>query len=334
MICLESSAGIGAGLGNQLFRYAFVRSLQLDTGESIVMYDYHRAYDTGAHQTLKLPQIVPSTVDITYVDCPDRKVDNYFKEILPIRYYTYLVLQKLWRYAHGIWKKPTDAQLNQLSISLQPLLNLMGIYVDIGNSYVSPIRYHFPSKFYCMGYFFSRKYFEPHEEQIRKELNRPELISAKNQQLLKKMHSCNAVCVHMRYGDFTTTDYNRRNFYVCDETYYEKAIQQAYQELENPVFFVFSDEYERAKKCHFPQGAEIVYVGNDNSAIEDLQLIAQCKHFVIPNSTFSWWGQFLSTNPNKKVYAPSRWFRGSDPDNPNGLYEKTWTIVHTELPEL
>lgn len=334
MICLETSCGDGAGLGNQLFRYAFARALQLDTGEPIVMYDYHRVYDKAPHTRLSLPKIVPASVNITYVDMPGKQVGNYFKDVLPLRYYFYLVIQKLWRYTHGIWGKPTVQQIYRMNVSLHPLMNRLGIYMESGGRYVPYTRYRFPKKFYCLGYFFSSRFFSAHAAQIRDELNRPELISDRNAALVEEMRSCNAVAVHIRLGDFVDDPHFRNFLYVCSPEYYRDAVAAACRDLNDPVFYVFTNDRKKVMQFPFPAEAKLVFVPEGNSAIEDLELMAQCRHFVIPNSTFSWWGQFLSRNPDKKVYGPSRWFRFDAPDDPNPLIEPTWTIIRSELPPI
>ncbi len=333
MICIETATGSeGCGLGNQLFRYAFARAVQLATGEKITFYDYHRRYDV-LHARCVLPQIVPQSSDIEFIDCPNQQIGDYFKEFLPVRYYFYLILQKMWRIFHKKLGAMTEEDYLELRTALAPIMNRLGIYLDAKLARVPYKRYSYPKRFYLFGYFFSRDYFKEYEEVIRKELLRPDLISEKNQALLSQIHATNSVCLHMRYGDFLNERFIN-DLYVCGEEYYQEGVRLACRDLKDPVFYVFTDEIERVEKFLFPEGVNYVIVGDGNSALEDLQLMAQCKHFIIPNSTLSWWGQFLGTYEHKRVYGPTRWFRPSKERESGGLIEENWIKIHAALPKI
>jgi hypothetical protein len=92
--------------------------------------------------------------------------------------------------------------------------------------------------------------------------------------------------------------------------YYEKAISYFGDLNENPTFYVFSDDIEWARlNLNIPYNAVFVDINDDNSDYEDLRLMTLCKHNILANSTFSWWGAYLNKNPNKSVIAPKMWFK-------------------------
>jgi hypothetical protein len=108
--------------------------------------------------------------------------------------------------------------------------------------------------------------------------------------------------------------------------YYKKAIGEISKKISDPHFFVFSDDIEWCKenlKIEFPTE----YIGNDTAGYKNsrhLQLMSLCKHNIIANSSFSWWGAWLNNNPEKIVIAPKDWFINQDE---NDLVPRVWKKV-------
>ena len=139
--------------------------------------------------------------------------------------------------------------------------------------------------------------------------------------ILKQMKQTNSVCLNVRRGDFLNES-NVRSFSVCTRKYYENAIEILRYKLDNPVFYVVSDDITWCKENIV--GPDICYTPLNLPVYESLRLIYTCKHFIISNSTFSWWGQFLSRNPSKIVVSPSRW----NNDGYNSLLiQKDWILL-------
>ena len=136
--------------------------------------------------------------------------------------------------------------------------------------------------------------------------------SAENAALLSEINSCNAVCLHIRRGDYSLYP----AYQVCDEAYYTEAVCQAVASLSSPVFYVFSNTREDIQwiKDHYHFDADVRYVELENPDYEELRLMMRCNHFIISNSTFSWWAAVLSSRcaDAKRVWAPARWFNGAD----------------------
>lgn len=136
--------------------------------------------------------------------------------------------------------------------------------------------------------------------------------SEENQKVLEEIQAQNAVCLHIRRGDYGLFP----QLQVCNEAYYSAAVHRAQLELENPVFYVFStghDDIEWIKKNYTIKG-DVRYVDLDNPDYEELRLMMACRHFIISNSTFSWWAAVLSVSAgdSKRVWAPAEWMRGVD----------------------
>ncbi len=113
------------------------------------------------------------------------------------------------------------------------------------------------------------------------------------------------VSIHIRRGDYVN---NRFYIDLCESDYYEQAIKM----FPNEKFLVFSDDIEWCKVYFKDRGFEFVDVlnpdGSMRSEVDDMNLMASCKHNIIANSTFSWWAAFLNPNKDKKVIAPRDWF--------------------------
>lgn len=117
-----------------------------------------------------------------------------------------------------------------------------------------------------------------------------------------------SVCVHIRRGDYLTNrHWFRRQQDVLPLNYYKKAFDKFNKELDNPCYFIFSDDIEWVKQ-NFKENENYTFIeGGDIGHIETLYLMSMCKHFIIANSTFSWWASVLSENINKKTIAPDPW---------------------------
>lgn len=115
----------------------------------------------------------------------------------------------------------------------------------------------------------------------------------------------NSVAIHIRQGDYSGV----REFDICSIKYYENAVNYILATEKNAMFFVFSDDVEWVK-CNFVFLKDYCMVENtqyEKSDYFDLYLMTNCKHNIIPNSTFSWWGAWLNQNPKKIVVCPEKW---------------------------
>lgn len=130
----------------------------------------------------------------------------------------------------------------------------------------------------------------------------------RNNSLMKEIQACNSIGIHIRKGQ----DYMSRIWYqnTCSLDYYRKAIAYIKERVENPKFYVFADNPEWVKENFWEFDYQLVE-GNPPAGWGshfDMQLMSCCKHNIISNSTYSWWGAFLNKNDDKIVILPKQWF--------------------------
>ena len=173
-----------------------------------------------------------------------------------------------------------------------------------------------------IGFYESSKFFDDIKDVLRKEFEPKYNKLEKNKKLYKKIEQSESVCVSIRRGDFLAEKYKSKH-YVCTPEYFEKSISLMLKKIKNAQFIVFSDDINWVKNnMKFP--ANTLYESGDDPVWEKLRLMYSCKHFIISNSTFSWWAQYLSKNEKKIVIAPSQWLNGQK--NPD-FYDKKWSLV-------
>lgn len=159
------------------------------------------------------------------------------------------------------------------------------------------------------GYFQSYKYPEMVKNELMREFAFPSERDKKLAAMIYQMEQQECVAVHVRRGDYQglVSMYGA----LWDEKYYEQALERLQSQAANPVFFFFSDDIEWTKE-HF-QEKNAVYVEScmfdQYEDWYDMCLMSHCKHNIIANSTFSWWGAWLNPNPDKIVIAPQKWMK-------------------------
>ena len=118
--------------------------------------------------------------------------------------------------------------------------------------------------------------------------------------------STNAVSIHFRRGDYVDQPETNKTHGTCTKEYYQKAVDLMASRIVNPHFFLFSDEPEWIKE-NFSTAIPSTHVAGYPGFI-DMYLMGLCRHNIIANSSFSWWGAWLNINPDKIVIAPTQWF--------------------------
>jgi len=164
------------------------------------------------------------------------------------------------------------------------------------------------------GYWQSEKYFTDVADDVRRAFRFKNELFGEAAELAEKIKSSNSVSLHVRRGDYLTFKNNKELFGETNISYYEKAIVYIAERVETPRFFVFSDDIAWCKeniKIQFP----VIYVSDLSAGPKNafhLELMSLCKHNIIANSSFSWWGAWLNSNPNKIVVTPEKWYAGQD----------------------
>jgi hypothetical protein len=169
-----------------------------------------------------------------------------------------------------------------------------------------------PDGVYLDGYWQSEKYFVNIEGIIRQEATVKFAQTGKDKELANMIASSQSVALHIRRADYVSNPKTKQVHGACDLDYYSRCVQEIAQTVKNPHFFIFSDDPEWAHdnlKCPYPTTL-IDHNGADKN-YEDLRLMSQCKHHIIANSSFSWWGAWLNPRTDKLVFAPKRWLAKS-----------------------
>lgn len=162
---------------------------------------------------------------------------------------------------------------------------------------------------YLVGYWQSEKYFSDIKDVIRSDFTFKGEMSAQNMEVAASISQCNAVSLHVRRGDYAYNQKTNSIHGLCPLDYYRSAVSYMNERLPFPSFFIFSDDMPWVKKnlkIDFP----CTYVDH-NKTVEshnDMRLMSLCKHHIIANSSFSWWGAWLNARTDKVVIAPQRWF--------------------------
>lgn len=205
-----------------------------------------------------------------------------------------------------------------MNLRINPLSKAVRRWVTRGIPVVKEPHFHFapqllsdvrPDTIY-EGWFQSPRYFAEVEQEVRQAFRFSREVIPESRELLVRIQATNAVCLNVRRTDFLKVD----TLNATDLAYFLRGAAYLAERLENPHFFVFSDDVawcrENIKLSHATE-----FVDHEHKGFKFgnyLQLMTNCRHFLIPNSSFAWWATWLNTNPDKMVVAPKMWF--TDPE--------------------
>jgi hypothetical protein len=165
---------------------------------------------------------------------------------------------------------------------------------------------NYPKNTYLDGFWQSELYFKNFEAIIKNDFSFNQNTIVLNKHFLLKIESCNSISLHVRRGDYVLNNDANQFHGLCSLDYYNSAIRYIEMKINNIEIFVFSDDINWCKenlKYNFP-----IHFMDTNDAYSDLYLMTKCKHNIIANSSYSWWGAWLNTNKEKIVIAPKQWF--------------------------
>lgn len=280
MFCIQ----LNGGLGNQMFQYAFGRALSKKHKETFVL-------------------------DCSVLENHSKTVDYTLREfelkIFPLQA-----------------KKASDMELKKFRMSLLSKINLrlhrlfevpyffrtqtvseVEFYSKFRGNMLSSIKTSF------IGYWQSEKYFKAIESLIRSDFTFKPELNERNLKVKRRIEDSNSVSIHVRRGDFVDNPSAFETHGVCSLDYYRNAIAEVKNHVNDPVFYIFSDD------CNWVRNSNLV--GDSHEFIDwnqgkesyiDMQLMSYCKHNIIANSSFSWWGAWLNNYSSKIVIAPKQWF--------------------------
>lgn len=284
---------IYGGLGNQMFQYAFGRSLSINSNLDFKIDIYKMGNSNFISRDFLL-----SKFNIKKNIANIEEVDKFH------------------------FNKYVDFFCRKLFVNNVPITDK--IYEKAYFKFDSSL-FNFPkdnSICYFDGYWQSFKYFSEIRPLLLKEFTLINDFNFDNQFILNKIKNSNSVSIHIRRGDYVKDKKNNKIYNVFGLEYYEAAINYINKIVENPVFFVFSDDLDWVKSNLSILSPYYVDVNSFENPENDLILMSSCKHNIIANSTFSWWGAWLNDNERKHVIAPKRWM--STIDCLDDLYPESW----------
>lgn len=284
---------INGRFGNHLFQYAFARTIASKTGDTIAI-DWSRVNERHSKDG---DGWINSFQDFNVCNLSECSIEQIMspmqKKLINLnRKFTY----------HRYLKR------------LLPLVKLLsqywGVYVSLDGKYF-PYSYFGSKNKILLGYFECDKYFRTIEGILKKEITPKCRATNKNVKLWKRIQETESICVTVRRGDFFTKANVKNLGACCNVDYFQRGIKYIKKQYPNSVIFFFSDEIEWVKQ-NIKMDGEIYFESGNDPLWEKLRLMSGCKHFVISNSTFSWWAQYLSDNKSKIVVAPKHWRENDD----------------------
>lgn len=192
---------------------------------------------------------------------------------------------------------------------------------EIRTGFFSNVFYFDSDKCYLDGYWQSEEYFNDIEAEVRKIFKFPEFIETENVKLMKTISGQNSVSLHVRRGDYIGVS----RFVALGKTeYYQNAIKYIKKYIDDPIFIVLSDDILWCKE-HLDLPINTIFVdwNKEQDSYRDMQIMSNCKHNIIANSSFSWWGAWLNNNHDKIVIAPEHFFNGNIEDDKH-IVPKKW----------
>jgi hypothetical protein len=289
---------LNGGLGNQMFQFAFSVALQKTFGGELV-------YDFSFFSENIDPNIATKrTYELNEfnIDCNSAEEEDMGK-IEPLEFESKLQ-KRLWKIFQAKMFRPKGNE-----------------FVQKASEKFYPFLFEDAGFYYYNGYFQNEQYFQNVRKELLEKFSLKNPIDEKNQAVLNEIKSTNSISLHVRRGDYVTLESASAFHGVCGLDYYKKAIDFLSKKIENPHFFIFSDDMDWVKenlKINFP----CTYVDfNGAKGWLDMNLMKNCKHNIVANSSFSWWGAWLNENQQKIVIAPKIWFAQKPKVN---LAPKNW----------
>lgn len=274
---------IKGGLGNQMFQYAFAKYVEINSNETSKL-DF-LTYDELLNDEIRKPRLLKFNISLPVASEQEVRQTTMLKHTgnsLSFLYKVKILLEAVFNSKYYFeWKRGSFIQLPQIKRCN---------YFD--------------------GYWQSIGYIESIKEQLYREFTPNYALSSKAQEQIVGMKSHESVFVGIRKGDYTASASARKHFGIITNSYYLKAMKLIASKVENPVFHIFSNDIEWCKWNLDFGDYKVILRGKEMQTddFEELMIMSACKHAIISNSTFNWWGAYLINNPNKIVVCPLRWF--------------------------
>ncbi len=270
---------ITSGLGNQMFQYAFFRSLYFENSETkidISEFKYRKHHN--GYELEKVFNIKPSYATAKECNALADMSKSFFSEF----------------------------RRKFLRVNLKTKAELI-LEDDYPTQYNADFLNRTNS--YFVGFWQTEKYFQDVKTVLRDEFTFKQPLDNQNKVISEQIMLSNSVSIHIRCGDYLKKRRAEVVGSVCTLDYYNAAIDVIESKVKSPAYFIFSDDIKWARENLKLDSAVYVDFNAGTYSFRDMQLMSLCKHNIIANSSFSWWGAWLNSNDQKIVVAPDIWFR-------------------------
>jgi hypothetical protein len=265
---------IFGGLGNQMFQYAVARALQLKKQD-----------------TLKL-----DTTFFPKQNLRGYELDNF--KIIGSKA-SAMEIERL---------KGKDSIVNRLGKRLGIETRPLSYYEEKETAIYDAQALQLNGDIYLDGYWQNHNYFKSIRNQLLEDFVLKKPLSSASKRYLEEINLSTSIGIHIRRGDYVANPKTNQTHGLCDLDYYQRAVKYFLEGIgDSCMYFIFSDDINWCKE-HLGFIKNLTFVENTESAIEDFELLKNCEHQIIANSTFSWWAAWLNVNKEKLVIAPKVWW--------------------------
>ena len=286
---------LNGGLGNQLFQYATGRALAQRNSTKLLL----DSFDLSR----KSQKISSRTFELTHF--------NYDAELIvkPVPKYALRAPNLFWKLSkYKFWNRFFEQHA--------------GFNVEVLN---------LPDNSYLSGYWQSYKYFEGIDQELMQELAPKRALSVHNQNISESININNSVALHVRRGDYVSLESAIKHHGALTIEYYKAAIDEVYKLIENPIFYVFSDDPAWCASNLPLLTPNVIHISHNLGvdSWQDLILMSLCHHQIIANSSFSWWGGWMADQRygiDRVVIAPKNWFV-VDSNNAADRFPTHWRLI-------
>lgn len=281
-------------LGNQMFIYAMARAIQLEYDQPLTIdkSGLKRGYYSADYKLdcFNLPNDINYNLD---------KVGVWSRLMYKLSSYIFHI-------EYGVIRR-LKSDLIVPSFITKSWYRL-GCYYNVNRQYYE-YQVNHKKNLYIYGYFQSEKYFEKYKDIILNDFEIKTPVPESSAKLIYDIRNCNSVGISIRACKNPENPKVNDNIKLgmIDKEYYYLGMKKMAEHIENPRFYIFADNIDIVKADYnFP--FPVTYV-MPNDAVDGLRILSNCKHFVLSNSTFSWWGGYLAKNKDKLIVMPEIWDR-------------------------
>jgi hypothetical protein len=282
------------GMGNQMFQYATARAIAIKFNKELYF-------------------------DLRFLQTNQNETD----EFTPRQYSLDIFTVKGQTIRSGVKVIANKLIKSIFKVSVFPEYHKYDDHSDLNNV-------QFPA---CLdGYFQSENYFSEYRKSILTDFTFKLPLDEANEMILQRIRETQSVAVHVRRGDYVNKPKVTSIHGICDEGYYDTALKLLGDKIPKAVYYFFTDDPEWVQHNIIDKfrDFQIILVKNNygEDSWKDMFLMCNCKYHIIANSSFSWWGAWLSQYPKQIVVAPSKWFTNADFGGfPQEIVPESWIKI-------